>query len=127
VRLSSREAANLIECSPQRMQRVVGARLDRAGRHAESLGGLRYGGAAEVALEQYLLVLGRQRSGPAILDASRLLAHDGDVARTHRGGGRRALGGQDHDLPALAWRSGTEAWAIDVKLTGLGETGQRWS
>src|SRR6185437_15527119 len=60
--LSRREAANLVECSSQRMQRVVGAGFDRAGRHAESLGGLRYGGAAEVAFEQYLLVLGRQRT-----------------------------------------------------------------
>ena len=56
------QAANLVECSPQRMQRVVGAGFDRAGRHAESLRGLRYGGAAEVALEQYLPVLGRQRT-----------------------------------------------------------------
>jgi len=29
------------------------------------------------------------RAGPTILDASRLLAHDSDVARTHGRGGRR--------------------------------------
>jgi hypothetical protein len=52
-----------------------------------------------------------RRSGPAILDASRLLAHDGDIARTHGRGGRRPLrGGQDHDLPAPPWWSGIEAW-----------------
>ena len=60
------------------------------------------------------------RAGPTILDASRLLAHDSDVARTHRRGGRRPpRGGQDDDLPAVAGRSGTEGWAIDVELTGL--------
>jgi hypothetical protein len=60
------------------------------------------------------------RSGPAILDASRLMARDGDVARTHRRGGRRPpWGGQDQDLPVLAWRFGTEAWAIDLELPGL--------
>jgi hypothetical protein len=58
--LSSREAADLIECPSQRVQCVVGAGLDCAGRHAESLRGLRCGCAAEVAFEQYLPVLGRQ-------------------------------------------------------------------
>jgi hypothetical protein len=58
--LFSREAANLVECPSQRVQSVVGAGFDGAGRYAESLRGLRYGGAAVVAFEQDLPVLGRQ-------------------------------------------------------------------
>ncbi|MDT4977501.1 MAG: hypothetical protein QOG98_3259 [Pseudonocardiales bacterium] len=60
-RWSSPDASHGVDCLSQCVQRVVGAGLDGARWHAQGFGGLGHRCVAEVALEQHLAMLGRQR------------------------------------------------------------------
>ena len=70
----SGNASHGVDCLSQGVQRVVGAGLDGARRHAKGRGGLGHRCAAEVTLEQHLPMLGRQRPQRAGTSAGRRFA-----------------------------------------------------